>query len=92
MEKHFNEIFPDRKKGGNLGYVSFIFDGGGKIKLLSEVIPVNLNRFFPERDESQKFSLTYCLFFNRAEKKTKVFGEQYFPVKVIHILFISVGV
>jgi hypothetical protein len=63
-----------------------------KIKLLSEVIPVNLNRFFPERDESQKFSLTYCLFFNRAEKKTKVFGEQYFPVKIIHILFISVGV
>ena len=92
MEKHFNEIFPDRKKGKiSVKYPLFLTEVE-KIKLLSKVIPVNLNRFFPERDESQKFSLTYCLFFNRAEKKTKVFGEQYFPVKIIHILFISVGV
>ena len=92
MEKHLNEIFPDRKKGKiSVKYPLFLTEVE-KIKLLSEVIPVNLNHFFPERDESQKFSLTYCLFFNRAKKKTKVFGEQYFPVKIIHILFISVGV
>ncbi len=59
------------KKGKISVKYPLFFDRAGKNSAVKQSHTGKSQPFFLERDESQKFSLIYCLFFNRAEKKQK---------------------